>query len=67
MTLDMEKEELEKNRTLRRELIQRRNDGENIIIKNGKIIKRRKGMQQNQSRFSMEQTYKSFQVGNNQR
>ena len=67
MALDMPKEDLEKNKILRQELAKRRSEGENVMIKNGIIIRKRKGMQENQSKFRTEQTHQSFQVGNNRR
>ena len=37
MALDMDKEEMEKNKILRRELIQRRSEGDNVMIKMAKL------------------------------
>ena len=63
LALDMEKEEFEKNKALRHELVERRNNGENISIKNGRIINKRKNRLVEQDVRG--QTYQSFQSGNN--
>ena len=63
--LDMEKEDLEKNKILRHEMVERRSRGESCMIKNGQIIMKRKGRLQEIEEAG--QTYLSFQNGNNMR
>ena len=63
--LDMEKEEMERNNKLRNEMMERRNRGENVIIKNGQIVNKRKSGYWVMN--SRNQTYQSFQSGNNRR
>ena len=65
LALDMNKEELERNKLLRTELIERRNNGENLMIKNGQIINKRKN--RSETTYYGTQTYQSFQIGNNRR
>ena len=61
----MEKEDLEKNKILRHEMVERRSRGESCMIKNGQIIMKRKGRLQEIEEAG--QTYLSFQNGNNMR
>ena len=62
----MEREDLENNRVLRKELTERRNNGEYVTIKNGMIVEKRKNRYEITERYST-QTYQSFQPGNNLR
>ena len=65
LALDMGKEELERNKNLRYELKDRRSKGQNVSIKNGQIVTKRKSG--NERNFAGNQTYQSFQAGNNRR
>ena len=57
---------MEKNKTLRNDLKDRKNNSENVMIKNGEIIDKSKSGHDTML-ISRSQTYHSFLVGNSRR